>query len=136
MIEEKAKLIYNIYGDIMNCIFCKMINGEIPCYTLYEDEYVKCFLDINPVSNGHTLIIPKKHFVDITDIENEYLIKIFEASRKIISILKDKTTADGFVLTQNNGSVQEVKHYHLHVIPKYKNKEKLSVEEVYNKLTK
>ena len=136
MIEEKVILIYNKYGDKMNCIFCKIINGEIPSYTLYEDDYVKCFLDVNPVSNAHTLIIPKKHFTDVNDIEDEYLLKVFEASRKIISLIQEKTDADGFVLTQNNGSVEEVKHYHLHVIPNYKNKNKKSVEEVYELLTK
>ena len=136
MIEEKVILIYNIYGDKMNCIFCKIINGEIPSYTLYEDEYVKCFLDVNPVEDAHTLIIPKKHFIDVTDIEDEYLLKIFEASRKIISLIQEKTDADGFVLTQNNGSVEEVKHYHLHVIPNYKSKKKTDIEEVYKLLTK
>lgn len=121
---------------IMDCIFCKIIKGDIPSYTLYEDDYVKCFLDVNPTSNGHTLIIPKKHFTDITDIENDYLIKVFESSRKIISLLKDKMNANGIVLTQNNGSVQEVKHYHLHVIPKYNDNKKMNVEDVYKLLTK
>ena len=121
---------------MMNCIFCKIIDGEIPSYTLYEDDYVKCFLDVNPVSNGHTLIVPKKHFVDINDIDDEYLLKVYDASRKIIALLKDKTDADGFKLTQNNGSLQDVKHYHLHVIPNYKEKDKKSVEEVYELLTK
>ena len=54
----------------MDCIFCKIINNEIPSYTLYEDENVKCILDINPISKGHTLIIPKKHFKDIVDIDS------------------------------------------------------------------
>ena len=121
---------------MMNCIFCKIIDGEIPSYTLYEDDYVKCFLDVNPVSNGHTLIVPKKHFLDINDIDDEYLLKVYDASRKIIALLKDKTDADGFKLTQNNGSLQDVKHYHLHVIPNYKEKDKKSVEEVYELLTK
>ena len=52
----------------MNCVFCKIVNGEIPSYTLYEDDKIKVFLDINPRSNGHTLIVPKEHFVDLDDI--------------------------------------------------------------------
>ena len=52
-----------------NCIFCKIVKGEIPSYTIYEDEIVKCFLDINPLSTGHTLIVPKKHFRDAFDID-------------------------------------------------------------------
>lgn len=137
MIEVKFNLIYNINGDKMNCIFCKIINCDIPSYTLYEDDYVKCFLDVNPVSNGHTLVIPKKHFIDINDIEDEYLLKVFEATRKIMKLIKDKMNAEGFVLTQNNGSVQEVKHYHLHIMPQYKDKNnKKDVEEVFELLTK
>lgn len=119
----------------MDCIFCKIVDGEIPSYTLYEDEYVKCFLDVNPVSNGHALIIPKKHFVDATDIESKYVLKIFETARKVMLQISKNLKPDGFRLTQNNGNVQEVKHYHLHIIPTYKNKQdKLSVEEIYNKI--
>ena len=121
----------------MDCIFCKIINGDIPSYTIYEDEYVKCFLDIDPVSNGHTLIVPKKHFVDNTDIDNEYYLKIHEASKKVAELLNKKMNIDGYRLIQNNGNVQEVKHYHLHVIPTYKKKNsKMNVEDVFNLLTK
>ena len=120
----------------MDCIFCKIINNEIPSYTLYEDEYVKCFLDVNPVANAHTLIIPKKHFVDANDIDGEYLIKINEASRKIMKLITEKMHADGFKLVQNNGTLEEVKHYHLHILPNIKNNKKMSIEEVYELLTK
>lgn len=121
----------------MECIFCKIINNEIPSYTIYEDEYVKCFLDINPTGNADTLIIPKKHFVDNSDIDNEYLIKIHEASKIVIDKISSKLNASGFELTQNNGSVQEVKHYHMHVFPKYDNKSnKMNLEDVFNLLTK
>jgi len=121
----------------MDCIFCKINNGDIPSYTIYEDEYVKCFLDINPVSKADTLIIPKKHFTDINDIDLEYLSKINEASKKIVNIISSKFKPDGFKLVQNNGSLQEVKHYHLHVTPNYKKKDKnTSVEETFNFITK
>ena len=121
----------------MNCIFCKIIEGSIPSYTLYEDEYVKCFLDVNPMSNGHTLIIPKKHFTDINDIEIEYLTKINEAAKKIVKLLDDKLNPVGFRLVQNNGSVQEVKHYHLHVIPVYSGRNtKKDVSKVFDLITK
>lgn len=136
MIEVKKFLIYNYYGDIMECLFCKIIDGEIPSYTIYEDEYVKCFLDINPVSNAHTLIIPKKHFLDINDIEEEYLLKIINTSKKIMKLITEKMDATGFTLSQNNGSCEEVKHFHLHVIPSYKNKSKIDIENVYKMLTK
>ena len=114
-----------------NCIFCKIINGEIPSYTIFEDELIKIFLDINPSSNGHCLVIPKKHFVDINDIDSEYLNHIFTVVKEMLPILESKLNYDGISLCQNNGFVQDVKHFHLHLIPKYKNNQKLSVEEVY-----
>ena len=119
-----------------DCIFCKIINGEIPCYKVYEDEIVLAFLDINPETNGHTLIIPKKHFLDIYDINEETLKHIFKCSKKISTILTDKLSCDGFTFIQNNGEVQEVKHFHLHIRPFYKEKqEKIAVESIYQKLT-
>jgi len=120
----------------MDCIFCKIIAGEVPSYNLYEDDEILAFLDINPVSPGHTLIIPKKHTLDLTTIDNDILFKILDRSRDISKLLIDKMNADGFTLTQNNGCVQDVKHYHLHVIPKYNKKISMRVEEVYNIITK
>ena len=121
----------------MDCLFCKIINGDVPSYTLYEDEYVKCFMDINPVSNGHCLVIPKKHFKDAYDIDKEYISKIFDCAQKMMNLLNVKIKPDGFRLTQNNGNVQEVKHYHLHIIPTYEEKkDKINVEEMYKIITK
>lgn len=119
-----------------NCIFCKIINGEIPSYTIFEDDLIKIFLDINPTSNGHCLVIPKKHFLDINDIDSEYLNHIFTVVKEMLPILESKLNYDGISLCQNNGFVQEVKHFHLHLIPKYKNSKKLSVEEVYKIICK
>lgn len=118
-----------------NCIFCKIINNEIPSYTLYEDEIVKVFLDINPESPGHTLIIPKTHFVDINDISIETLNHISLISKKTTTLLKEKLNYDGLRLVQNNGVLEEVKHYHLHLIPFYQDGFSKSVEEVYEILT-
>lgn len=120
----------------MDCIFCKIINGDIPSYTIYENEYVKCFLDISPNSNGHTLIIPKKHFKDAFDIDEQYLNEINKASKIIINLLKDKLNPVGIRMVQNNGNLQEVKHYHLHIIPNYIKNDIKSVEEVFNLLIK
>ena len=115
-------------------IFCKIINNEIPSYTLYEDELVKVFLDVNPNHNGHTLIVPKKHYENFFDIDDKTLQYIFTIAKNIANLLKEKLNSDGITLTQNNGLGQEIKHYHLHLIPRYEKEEKLSVEEVYNKL--
>lgn len=120
----------------MNCIFCKIINGEIPCYKLYEDDLVLCFLDVNPDSNGHSLIIPKEHFKDLDEISEDVLNHIMKVSKKIKKLLEDKLNIDGLTLIQNNGDVQEVKHYHLHLKPYYNEKqEKMNIEDVYKKIT-
>ena len=117
---------------IMDCIFCKIINGDIPSYKVYEDDLVYAFLDINPMSAGHTLIIPKKHYLDLSEIDNVTLTRIIDTARLLRKRLEDKLNIDGLTLIQNNGDVQEVKHFHLHLKPYYKNEVNLSVEEVYN----
>ncbi len=106
----------------MDCIFCKIVEGKIPSLKIYEDDVILAFLDINPDSNGHTLIIPKKHYKDINDIDEKTLCHIYSKAKDIMKLLEEKLNADGFSLLQNNGSVQEVKHYHLHIKPYYNNK--------------
>ena len=116
----------------MECIFCKIINNEIPSYKIYEDETVFCFLDINPLSNGHTLIIPKKHYKDLDDIDLDTLNHILKVAKILKKRLEEKLNIDGLSLIQNNGIAQEVKHYHLHLVPKYSNKNEIKdVKEIY-----
>lgn len=103
----------------MDCLFCKIINGDIPCFKIYENDDVLAFLDINPDTDGHTLIIPKKHFTDLDDIDLKTLESINKASKEIKKMLEDKLGCIGISLLQNNGSCQEVKHYHLHLKPFY-----------------
>ena len=105
----------------MDCLFCKIIAGEIPSNTIYEDDIVKIFLDISPKSNGHALIVPKKHYTDLESIDLETLKHINSISKKMYNIFKEKLNCEGFTLVQNNGLGQEVKHYHLHLIPRYTN---------------
>lgn len=119
----------------MDCIFCKIINGDIPSYTIYEDDIVKVFLDVNPMSPGHSLIIPKKHFDNLDDIDSNILSHINIVAKKMHTLFKEKLNIDGLTLIQNNGDVQEVKHYHLHLKPYYKENNGISVDEVYKKLT-
>ena len=119
----------------MECLFCKIINGDIPCYKIYENDYVLVFLDINPDSDGHTLIIPRKHFTDLDDIDEHTLSEIFKVAKLIKKMLEEKLGCEGIVLQQNNGFVQEIKHYHLHLKPYYKNK--ISIEMIkHNELIK
>lgn len=117
-------------------IFCKIINQEIPSYTIYEDELVKVILDVNPRGNGHSLIIPKKHYLDLNDIEETTLYHIMKTSKQITKLITEKLHPESIILIQNNGEEQEVKHYHLHLIPKYNNQEQKEVKEIYEILTK
>lgn len=115
-----------------DCLFCDIINGSVSSYTLYEDDMVKVFLDAYPDSPGHTLIIPKKHFTELEDIEIDYLIHIMEIAKKVKKVMIENLNPDSVILIQNNGEAQFVKHYHLHLIPKYKRKVELSREEIFN----
>lgn len=104
-----------------NCIFCKIINGEIPSYTVYENEKVKVFMDINPIAKGHLLVIPKVHYTNLMDIDNETLSAIDDVIRELYPKLKEKLGCEGLTRMQNNELGQEVKHYHMHLIPRYLN---------------
>lgn len=116
---------------IMDCIFCKICNGDIPSYTLYEDDKIKVFLDINPISNGHTLIIPKNHSVDLDDTSLDTINYILAKAKDIKKLLEKKLNPIGIRLVQNNGTLEEVKHFHLHLIPFYNDNNKMNVEDVY-----
>ena len=119
----------------MDCLFCKIIKGEIPSYTVYENEYVKCFLDINPNTDGHTLVIPKKHNKDVMDLENDSSLHVLAAIKELIKLYDKVLKPDGYRITKNNGIVQDIMHYHVHVIPIYKDKkDNNEVEIVYNKI--
>lgn len=122
-------------GDKMDCIFCKIIKGEIPSYKIYEDDTIMVFLDINPYAPGHTLIIPKEHTLDITTIPSDTLKHIMNKAKDIAALVTKKLNAPGYTFIQNNGFVQEVKHFHLHMIPKYMDNIEMDVKEVYEKIT-
>lgn len=105
----------------MDCIFCKIIAGEIPSKKIYEDENVLSFLDISPVNFGHTLVIPKKHYTDLLSADEATLSFLMLAVKKIAPILIRAVDASGFNLNLNNGSVagQVVDHLHFHIIPRF-----------------
>lgn len=107
--------------DNMDCLFCKIINGDIPSKTIYEDELVKVFLDINPNTNGHCLIVPKKHVVTVNEIDEELAKHILKVEKNMYKLLKEKLNIKGLTIVQNNELGQDVKHYHVHLIPRYGN---------------
>lgn len=118
----------------MECLFCKIVNGEIPSYKIYEDDIVLAFLDIHPDTVGHTLIIPKKHYLDISDIDENTLIHIVRITKALKIRLGEKLNCDGLTLIQNNGDAQEIKHFHLHLKPFYNIKKDKTIEEVFELL--
>lgn len=105
------------------CVFCKIINGEIPAFKVYENDYVVCFLDINASSTGHTLVVPKKHIENMFDLDEENAIEIIKAVKVVTSILKEKLSVEAVNIINNSGELagQTVMHIHFHVIPRYKN---------------
>lgn len=119
----------------MECLFCKIVAGEIPSKKIYEDDVVIAFLDISPDTVGHTLIIPKKHYKDIEDIDSKTLSHIMNVAKDIIKLLKEKLNIDGITLVQNNGEIQEIKHFHLHLKPYYKKGLIMDIEKVYEILS-
>lgn len=105
----------------MDCLFCKIINNELPSYTIFEDDLVKVILDINPDASGHTLIIPKQHIVDLKDIDQKTLWHLNQVANNIYDLYKEKLNIDGLTIIQNNGYGQIIKHYHVHLIPRFNN---------------
>ncbi len=106
----------------MDCIFCKIVKGEVPCNKVYEDDEVFAFLDINPVSAGHTLVIPKEHYENIYDIPEEVLGKIAIVAKRLALVYRDKLGIENVNILNSNGSAaqQDVFHYHMHIIPRRK----------------
>lgn len=104
------------------CLFCKIINKEIQSKIIYENEYVLCFLDINPISNGHCLVVPKKHFKNLCETDEIYLQHISLALKIIANKLynsKLKPWGMNYLSNENAIAGQEILHFHFHIIPKY-----------------
>ncbi|NIQ04349.1 MAG: HIT family protein [Candidatus Korarchaeota archaeon] len=105
-----------------DCIFCDIVAGNTPAEKVYEDDRVLAFLDINPISEGHTLIIPKKHYPDIFEIPSHELCELSQTTKKISKSLRISLNAKGVNVLHNSGTAaqQEVPHFHIHVIPRYR----------------
>ncbi|OHE98550.1 HIT domain-containing protein [Colletotrichum orchidophilum] len=112
-------------SNLASCIFCKIIKGEIPCFKLFESEKTLAFLDINPLSRGHALVIPKHHGAKLSDIPDDQLSEILPVVKKLVAA----TGATDYNILQNNGRIahQLVDHVHFHMIPKPNETEGLGV---------
>jgi histidine triad (HIT) family protein len=114
-----------------DCIFCKIIKGEIPCFKVFEDDNVLAFADINPISKGHVLIIPKRHVENMWEATEEELVIVMRTAKKLVHAIKDAINPDGVAVLHLNGKAvnQVVMHYHFHLIPRSKEEGKLSMTE-------
>lgn len=103
-----------------DCIFCKIIKGDIPSFTVYEDDTFKVILDRFPAAPGHMLIIPKEHYKDMFELPDEVAAKLYPLAKTLAAKVKAVTGADGINIVQNNGEAagQSVHHFHLHIIPR------------------
>ena len=129
-----------------DCIFCKIIKGELPSNTIYEDEIVKVIMSIDPITNGHLLVLPKEHCVNILDVKEDFLTHSLKIIRDTLyPLLKEKLNCEGLTLAENNFLGQEIRHFHIHLVPRYENdkvdfvgnKDLLKeLDEVFNQLTK
>ncbi len=133
----------------MDCIFCKIINKEIPGKIVYEDDVCLAFLDLSQVTDGHTLIVPKSHFDNLLETDDEVIAHMLKVAKKLGNQLVEKLNAKGMnVLTNINETAgQTVKHFHIHLIPRYNEKEgiqitfedrssQVSLDEIYDKIMK
>ena len=114
-----------------NCIFCKIINHEIPSYKVYEDEVVYAFLDLSQTTKGHTLIVPKKHVKDIFEYDDQLASEVFARVPKIARALeKALPEMEGLNIVSNNKEIayQSVFHSHIHLIPRYSNDDTFKIE--------
>lgn len=104
-----------------DCIFCKIVAGEIPSSTIYEDQEFKVILDLEPAAKGHALILPKQHFSNLYELDDKTASKALVLARNLAKKMTKALNCDGFNLLQNNGECagQTVFHFHMHLIPRY-----------------
>ncbi|MFH1667736.1 MAG: HIT family protein [Candidatus Komeilibacteria bacterium] len=107
----------------MECLFCKIKQGEIPCHQVYENDDILAFLDIAPCNPGHTLVIPKEHYINIEEVPEELLGKVIIGVKKVGAMIKNKLGVEGYTVQVNNDPVagQVIPHLHFHIIPRHKN---------------
>ena len=105
-----------------DCIFCKLANGDIPTNNVYEDDTFTVIMDASPATKGHCLILPKDHYANIYELDEEVAGKAFRLAKKLATMMTEKLDCDGFNIVQNNGETagQTVFHFHMHLIPRYK----------------
>ncbi len=118
----------------MECLFCKIINGEVPTLKLYEDDLVMVIMDAYPNVDGHTLIIPKKHYDTFMDLPSDLVVHINEIAKKYTKHIMERLNAKELSICVNYGNAQKIKHYHMHLLPNHGTRSELEVTKVYEVL--
>ena len=126
----------------LECLGCALANKEVLVHVVYENDLVCCFLDHDPFNEGHTLILPKKHFGYVDEFDSETAIAVMKASQLLSMAIKKLFNPDGITICQNGGKMDDLSHYHMHVVPRYENQsfasfyteEPLSNEDMKNNL--
>lgn len=110
-----------------DCIFCKITQKQAPASVVYEDEQVLAFMDIRPVNEGHVLVIPKQHYVDIHDTPEELLSRMHVVTKRLATVVRDVIKADGISIVQQNGkaAAQDIFHIHVHIIPRFEGQKRI-----------
>ena len=116
--------------NVEDCIFCKIVKKEIPSKVLYENENNLAFLDISPINDGHTIVIPKNHYQSIEDAPEDEIVELFKVVKNLASLIHNKLKIDGYNILQNNfeAAGQVIKHLHVHIIPRNKTDEKFKLK--------
>ena len=118
----------------MECLFFKIINGEIPTKLLYEDELVMVIMDAYLIVDGHALIIPKEHYDTFMDIPDELISHINKIAKKYTTHIMERLNAKELTVQVNYGNSQKIKHYHMHLLPNYGFRPEKTVDEIYEVL--
>ncbi|MHA1283737.1 MAG: HIT family protein [Promethearchaeota archaeon] len=120
-----------------NCIFCKIIDKEIPAKIVFENDKIVAFLDIFPISKGHTIVVPKKHFQNLEEIPENDLCELIKIVKRLAIEIRRKLNIEGYNLLQNNfeAAGQVINHIHFHIIPRNKNDEKFKLKIPRNQAT-
>lgn len=121
----------------MDCIFCKIINGDLPSKKIYEDELVYAFMDIEPTVDGHVLLIPKKHYTDFMELDDDIIIHMNKVRKELTKMLMEKLNVQALSISFNYGDSQVVKHFHMHLLPNLliSDGAKNTVDEIYKKIS-
>ncbi|MEC2056038.1 HIT family protein [Peribacillus psychrosaccharolyticus] len=102
------------------CIFCQIVSKEMDAYIVYENELVCCFLDRDPINKGHVLVVPKKHYQEFSEVDRESLVEVIMVAQRAARALESILNTDGLTIMQNNGIFKDVEHYHMHIVPRFK----------------